>query len=327
MKAATYEDFSTDLKEFSAISVNEIAVPSLGENDVLVRVFRAAANPIDSKVMAGYMKANWPQTNPFTMGYDFSGEVAAMGKSVEGFSIGEEVFAVNWGKGNHFAGEGHVPGGTFAEFIKIPVHMLSRKPEAVSHDVAAALALVGSTAYEGLAALQVGHGTKLLILGGATTVGFLATQLAKLKGADVTITCSHRAMKFVEKAKPDHIIDYQKTKWWETGTVYDAIFDAVGETDGFLHAKKCIKPDGAFISIANLDAGFDPTAHLPLRAHFFGLSNSTIVQDDLMGLVQTKQLIVPIEAKFPFTTEGVRAMMRKQEEGKSMGKNILLVSS
>jgi len=250
-----------------------------------------------------------------------------VGQNVRNFSVGEEVWAVNWGQGNHNAGNGHVPGGAFAQYIKIPADQLSRKPRGVTHDVAAAVALVGTTAYQGLFThLQVTKGSKLLILGGASAVGFLATQLAKLKGVDVTVTCSPRSAEFAQHANPDRIIDYTKDNWWEAGTVYDAIFDTVGDKDAFAHAKLCIRPDGAYVSITNFDAGVSPTAHLPLKAYFYCLGNSPSVQDELIGLVQTNQLKVPIEASFPFTTEGVRALLRKQEEGKSLGKNLLIVA-
>jgi len=292
-----------------------------------VWVVRAAINPIDSKVMCGFLKANWHQDLPFTVGYDFSGEVAAVGEAVKNFIVGECVWAVNWGQGNHYAGPGHVPGGAFAEFIKIPAQQLSRKPGGVAHDVAAAVALVGTTAYQVLfTQLNVKQGTKLLILGGASAVGFLATQMAKLKGVDVTVTCSPRTLDFVKNSGPDRTIDYTSVKWWEGGTVYDAIFDVVGEDGTFAHARQCLPSDAAFVSITSFEAGADPKAHLPLRAYFFCLSNSPAVQDELLGLVQTKQLKVPLDESFPFTTEGVRALLRKQEEGKSLGKNILCVA-
>jgi len=205
--------------------------------------------------------------------------------------------------------------------------MLSLKPSDVSFDMAAALPLVGTTAYEGLFNhLHVQRGTKLLILGGTTAVGLLATQLAHLKGAEVTVTCSSRSVEFEKQAKPDHIIDYTNTNWWESDIVYDAIFDTVGDKDAFSHAKKRLKSDGGFVSIVCDEAGCDPMAHKPLKAFFFCFNQNPKILDELLGLVQKKQLVVPIEAKFPFTLEGVRALLHKQEEGKSMGKNILVIA-
>jgi NADPH:quinone reductase-like Zn-dependent oxidoreductase len=326
MLAAMYSDFSADMKDFSAVSIEQVAVPALGPDDVLVRVVRAAANPIDNKVLTGALKDTWNHPLPFIMGYDFSGIIKAVGENVHNLKPGEAVCAVNWGQGNQNAGNGQVPGGAFAEYIKIHSKMLSLKPSDVSFDTAAALPLVGTTAYEGLSHLHIHRGNKLLILGGTTAVGLLAAQMAKLKGAEVTVTCSSRNMDFAKQEKPDHIIDYTSTNWWESDVVYDAIFDTVGDKGTFSHAKKRLRSDGAFVSIVSMDAGVDPMAHKPLKAFFFCLSQSTKILDELLGLVQKKHLVLPIEAEYPFTLEGVRALLRKQEAGKSLGKNMLVIA-
>jgi len=325
MRAAVYNEYSQDVTNFPTTQVIEIPVPAVGRDEVLVRVIRAASNPIDVKFLSGNMEPLWGRYLPMTVGYDFSGEIVAVGDDVKNFSVGEPVCGVNWGQSTHLP-QGHKPGGSFAHYLTVAAAFVSRKPGNVSHDVAAAVQLVGTTAYEGLYThLRVGAGTKLLILGGAGAVGFIAIQLAKQLGCEVWTTCSGRSIDFVKQAKPDHIIDYTSSQWWEAGVVFDAIFDTMGEDGAFAHGKQCIRPDGAFNSVAGVEAGFDPKAHAPLRAYLFCFSQNTKMQDELLRLLATGRLNMPLDSSFPFTTEGVRDLLRKQGEGKSKGKNVLLV--
>jgi NADPH2:quinone reductase len=126
---------------------------------------------------------------PFILGYDFSGIVEEVGNGVAGFAVGDAVFAVNWGKGKHNTEDASlIVGGAFAEFISVPASILSHKPENVSHETAAAVALVGTTALDGLNTAKVTAGSRVLILGASTSVGLIAIQEAKLRGIFQMIT-------------------------------------------------------------------------------------------------------------------------------------------
>merc|ERR1712118_536762 len=108
----------------------------------------------------------------------------------------------------------------------------------------------------------------------------------------------------------------------------DAVIDAVGEKDVFARAKKVLKKDGRFVSIANFDAGFDPSANPPLSyAAFFGFSQSSRIQAELADLLAKGKLKIKIDQEFPFTKAGVLAMLEKQAGGKAVGKNVLKVSA
>jgi hypothetical protein len=308
---------------------------------VLVKIHVASINPIDDKVAKGYLAgAGWDTPFPFTAGYDFAGVVEAVGPveagagveaqaEAEALAPGDRVFAVNWGAFNHNV-TGHAIGGAFAEYMAIAATSVSRVPEGVALEQAAAVALVGTTAAQSLDAVGVAAGSRVLILGGSSAVGAIAIQLAKSRGAHVITTASTRTLDYVAQFGADSIIDYTAGKWEEDPLVggVDVVFATVGETEGFSKAKKegVLKADGAFISIASFDAGLDPSAHPPLRfASFFCLSNNKGVQDALAGAIAAGQLVVPIEEEFPFTSEGVSSLFAKQEAGKSKGKNILRI--
>lgn len=310
----------------------QIPVPAVGKGMVRVKVKAVSLNPIDYKVVeteGGMSAAGWSNDLPFTPGYDISGQVDEVGEDVVGFVKGDQVFAVNWGSGKH-DDETKVTGGGLAEYAIVPFNKLSRKPSGISHEEAAGIALVGLTARQALDNLGVKQDSRVLILGGAGAVGTVAIQLAKARGAWVATTASPRTKDYVVSVgKPDLVIDYTTSKWDETSELVgiDAIFDAIGESEGFQRAKagNVIREGGSFLSIAAFDAGFDPTAHKGFKyAAFYALSNSVTHQYEIAQMLADKTLTLPVEETFPFTEQGVKAAFAKQAGGKSKGKNVVV---
>jgi len=310
----------------------QIPVPDVAPGLVRIATKAVAINPVDAMVMetdGGLSGAGWSMDFPFVPGYDISGVVDAVGDGVTDFQKGDGVFAVNWGKGKH-DDDTKITAGGLARYAVVPASKLSRKPEGISHELAAAACLVGTTATQALDNLGVTKGSKVLIFGGAGAVGNIACQLAKLRGAWVATTCSPRTREYViEKSNPDLIVDYTSQKWDEMPELkgIDAVFDAVGETDGFARAASVVREGGSFLSIVSFDAGFDPTAHQPgfRWAAMYALSNDSKTQDELVRLLGDKKLKLDVEETFPFTSEGVQAAFAKQKGGKSKGKNVIVL--
>mmetsp|Transcript_114047 Transcript_114047/g.223697 ORF Transcript_114047/g.223697 Transcript_114047/m.223697 type:complete len:333 (-) Transcript_114047:80-1078(-) len=326
MIAAQYTENSED---HSVVNLTNVEVPTATEGMVVVRVNSAAINPIDLMVMKGVMKSvGWAMPLPFVMGYDFAGVVDTVHSFVAGFSPGDRVFAVNWGDHSHADADLPV-GGAFAEYICVPASKLSKIPEGVTYDQAAAVALVGTTAHQILFdCCKVTADSKILILGGSTAVGNLAIQLAKSKGAWVAATCSSRNVDFVTQAGADLVLNYQEKKWEDIAELknLDAVLDCVGEKEGWSRTSKngVVKSDGAFVSISNPDVGFDPKGHAPMHfASFYCLKNSVAVQDELASMIAAGTLKVPIDGIFPFTAEGMKEIMKKMDSGSSTGKNVM----
>jgi len=301
---------------------------------IVVKVHTAAINPCDYKVHSGFTDKvlGWTMPLPFTAGYDFAGVVDSVHQSdlENGFEVGERVFAVNWGTSAH-QDEGTPAGGAFADYILIPANKLSKIPHGVTYDQAAAVALVGTTAYQILFdCAKVKKGQRVLILGGATSVGQVAVQLAKDAGAWVATTASSRNLEFVAQFGADLIVNYNNEKWEEIGQLknLDAVLDTIGEEGGFARSvdNNVVKSSGAFVSIANVEAGTDPTAHAPMHyAAFYVLKNSAAVQDVLANKIAAGTLKITIDEAFPFTTEGVQDLFRKVMSNTSNGKNLLRV--
>eukprot|EP00466_Bigelowiella_natans_P006657 jgi/Bigna1/56842/estExt_Genewise1Plus.C_1280028 len=313
MKAIVVKEYK-DWKSQSLAPV-EVEKPKLETGQLLIKAKAAALNPIDPMVMAGLLKgAGWGQPSPYVPGYDVSGVVEAIGEGVEGFKVGDEVFS-----------KGPIA-GTFAEYCVLPANKVSKKNSKVSFEQAAAVALVGTTAYQSLKAVGVGKESKVLILGGSGAVGYLGCQLAKSMGAYVATTASARTMEYVKTTGADKIINYRETKWEECEDLkgIDAVFDSIGENGGFEKAKKIVKEGGSFVSISNPDAGHSPTAHKEFKyASFFCLKTSVEVQDKLMGMLANETLKINIEKTFPFTKDGVTEAFTAQTAGKAMGKYVI----
>jgi NADPH:quinone reductase-like Zn-dependent oxidoreductase len=331
MKAAQYTAFSNNNSD---VKIVEVEKPKASPGQTVVRVIAASGNPIDYKVFRGYLEGAWTTPLPFTMGYDFAGIVDEISpEDSAGFAIGDEVFAVNWGVGKHDE-DGKPVGGAFAEYVVIPVSRLSRKPAGVSFAQAASVALVGTTAHQIVVdCAKVTSGSRVLILGASSSVGQIAIQLAKSRGAWVAATCSSRTKEFATQFGADKLIDYREAQWEDDAELkdIDAVIDTVGDANAFSRSTSTgvVKEGGVFVSIAAADAGFVPDAHAP-RLSFgamFCLSNQPTVQDDLANKIADGSLKVVIEKSFPFTNDGIVELLNQMEGGTSMGKNVLEVSA
>ena len=199
------------------LQYGEVADPVAGPGQVLVDVHAASVNGADWKVRAGSYA---PISRfPYVPGRDFSGVVAALGPGVDDLRAGEPVFGV----------VEQVADGCYAERVAIRSAFVARKPEALSHVDAAALALIGLTALVSVEdTLKLKRGETILIQGGAGGVAGFAVQLAKHIGARVITTASPANHDYLRKLGADQIIDYTKEDFAKAASGCDAVFDTVG---------------------------------------------------------------------------------------------------
>mmetsp|Transcript_13577 Transcript_13577/g.20401 ORF Transcript_13577/g.20401 Transcript_13577/m.20401 type:complete len:350 (+) Transcript_13577:84-1133(+) len=338
MKAVVVTEYKAwEEQDFTPV---EVPIPQPADDQILVKVKAAAMNPIDWKVIVGMTKGfGWAQPNPLIPGYDLAGIVEAVGSDVKDYKVGDAVFAVNWaadrgqlmGAHDDNAGEkkkGPVA-GAFAEYAVIPASKVTKKDAKVSFEQAAAVALVGTTAYQALKHLKIGKGTKLMVLGGSGAVGHVAIQIAKAMGAEVTTTASNRTKSYVKKSGVDKIVNYREEKWEELKELQgiDAVLDTVGNPDSLDKAKKVVKHGGRFLTIANFDLSLaDSTKQRPRfdYAGLYLLKNNVKDQEYLQDLMLKGQLKVGINKQFSFTKSGVTDAFKAQAGGKSMGKNVIV---
>ncbi|WP_427383964.1 NADP-dependent oxidoreductase [Janibacter sp. G56] len=180
MRAITYSQYGTP----DTLTLTDVPDPKVGPGEVLIRVRSASVNPVDWKVMAGYLDGLMQADFPAIPGWDVAGVVEAVGLDTPEYEVGDEVIA--------YARKDWVQHGTFAELVAAPVRTVARKPAALDWDQAAGLPLAGLTAFQLLTRLGTKAGDTVLVHAAAGGVGLLAVQIAKSMGARVIGTASER---------------------------------------------------------------------------------------------------------------------------------------
>ena len=237
---------SAQIKRYGSsevIEINQIEAPSSPPaGKVLVDIKTAGINPIDWKIREGYMQQMTPLKFPSTLGMDFSGIIREIGEGVSSdFKQGDEVY----GQAAVVRGGS----GAFAEMALANAETVAHKPKSLSHSEAAALPLVGVSAWQALFEnIGLSRGQKILIHGGAGGIGSIAIQLAKNLGGYVTTTVSTDDKQFVQNLGADEVIDYKTQTFEDLLHDYDAVFDTVGG-ETYTKSFKVLKRKGIIVSM------------------------------------------------------------------------------
>lgn len=223
------------------MEVIEVADPVASAGQVRVRVHASSVNAADMKVVNGDFAARFihAKVDPLIPGFDFSGEVDAVGEGVD-LEVGDMVFG-------HLAYGSKQRQGTFAEQITIEAQNVARKPDTIPHSVAASAATVGLTALQAFAKADLQGAPRVLVVGASGGVGSLAVGIAKRLGCEVTGVCSGYAIDFVRGLGADHVIDRKTTDPFTDAEPYAAIFDTTG-LYAFSACKRVLATDGTFIT-------------------------------------------------------------------------------
>lgn len=226
----------------------EIEKPTVKSDEVLVKVLSVSINPVDVKARAydGVLGWIFGEERPVILGWDISGVVVETGNNVTEFKIGDQVF----GMVNFFGN-----GKAYAEYVTSSVNHLALKPENVTHQQAAASAMVASTAYQALVDVaKIKKGDKVLVHGASGGVGHSAVQIAKYLGAYVIGTSSAKNKNFVLSLGADEHIDYTSEYFAEKIQDVDIVLDTIqGET--LLNSVDLVRKGGIIVTL--------PTPEIP----------------------------------------------------------------
>jgi alcohol dehydrogenase len=236
---------SAQINRYGGSEVIEISQnttePTLSSGKVLVSIRAAGVNPADWKIREGYFQQMIPLQFPFTLGMDFSGIVKEIGEGVSGFKQGDEVCGQ--------AGVINGGSGAFAEMALAKPESIANKPKRLSHVEAAALPLVGVSAWRALIEnIGLSNGQRILIHGGAGGIGSIAIQIAKNLGAFVATTVSTNDKMFVQELGADRVIDYKSQNFDDLLHDYDSVFDTVGG-ETYKRSFKVLKKGGIIVSM------------------------------------------------------------------------------
>jgi NADPH:quinone reductase-like Zn-dependent oxidoreductase len=300
------------LGDVNVLEEVEAQRPEPDVSNLLVRVRAAGVNPTDwghrsRKVFLG--------PPPFTLGWDVSGVVEAIGWGVTLFEPGDEVF-------------GMLPYphgvGAYAEYVTAPARAFARKPTALSHVEAAAVPLAALTAWQALvdtAALSAGQ--RVLIHAAAGGVGHLAVQIAKARGAYVIGTASTGNHELLRGLGADELIDYHTADFAEAVRDVDVVLSPVSG-DYPARSLRTLRPGGTLVSILPLaDEVREEAARRGLRAEELLVEADHAGMTAIAGLVTAGQLRPVIADTFPLADAGKAHALG--ETGHVVGKLVLTV--
>src|SRR5438270_5581607 len=237
------------------LKLREIDKPQPLDGEVLVRVHAAAVNKADWIALTGRPYAARLAFGFFRPklripGIAMAGRVAAVGKSVTQFNVGDEVF-----------GEVH---SAYAEYVCVAADRIGPKPTNLTFEQAAAVPLAAITALQGLrdkARVQPGH--KVLINGASGGVGTFAVQIAKALGAEVTAVCSTRNVELVRSLGADRVVDYTREDFTRSGRRYDVLLDVAG-SKSWSQCRRVLNPRATLVIVGAPKGGglMGPLGHI-----------------------------------------------------------------
>jgi NADPH:quinone reductase-like Zn-dependent oxidoreductase len=219
-----------------ALRVESVPVPRPEAGELLVRVHYASINPVDWKLQeAGRLPF------PATPGGDFAGEIVALGDGVTGYACGDRVAGIADPRGR---------GGSYAEYVAVPLDAVVPSPPAFSMAEAAAHPTVTIAAWRFMiAGADLQRGERVLIHGGAGGVGSMAVQIAKALGAYVIATASAANHDFLRELGADETIDYRSTRFEDVVRDVDVVVDTVGG-DTLLRSEHVLRDGGRLVTLA-----------------------------------------------------------------------------
>src|SRR5215217_3978415 len=229
------------------LELRDIDKPDIADDEVLVRVHAAGVGRDVWHIMTGLpypiRLAGYGLRGPKNpvIGSDVAGGVEAVGKNVTRFQPGDEVFGI--GK------------GSYAEYVCAREDMLAPKPENLTFEQAAVVAIMGSTALQALRDHgKVRPGQEVLLIGASGGVGTYAVQIAKAFGANVTGVCSTQKVEMVRSIGADHVIDYTQEDFAEGDQRYDLILD-IGGNSSLSRLRRALAPRGTLVIVGGEGGG------------------------------------------------------------------------
>ncbi|GAA2328171.1 NADP-dependent oxidoreductase [Streptomyces kunmingensis] len=291
----------------------EVARPEPGIGQILVAVHAAGLNPTDWKHRESGLFLGEP---PFTLGWDVSGVVEAVGLGVSLFVPGDEVFGMlpyPYGAGSH------------AEYVAGPARAFVPKPAALDHVEAGALPLAALTAWQALVDnAQVAPGQRVLVHSAAGGVGHLAVQIAKARGAYVIGTASAAKHDFVRGLGADEVIDYRTADFVAETQDIDVVLDSLGG-DNCLRSLEVLKPGGILVSILpeKWDVVPGRARELGVRARFMLVEHDQAGMAGVAALAASGQLRAHVSGTYSLA-EAAKAHA-EGETGRVTGKLVFTV--
>ena len=332
MRAAQVEQYN---KNNISVKMANVERPTVGKNDVLIRVRAAGVNPLDNMISRGEVKIIVPYQLPLVAGNEFVGIVEKVGDVVSKFRANDRVFA-------------RLPLdkiGAFAEYVAVDENALAKVPDYLSDIEAAAVPLTALTIMQALELMKAERGKTIFISGGTGSVGAMAIPIAKARGLKVIINGSAENKDRVLDLGASQFIDYKTEDYTKVLADVDYVLDTLGgnETEKQM---KILKKGGKLVSLRGMPNGaFAKRMNLPKWKQFvlgfagrkfdqlasqYGVSYDFIFVEsngkqlqEVADIFETLQIKPSIDTVYTF--EEVNHALDKVANGRSKGKTIITI--
>jgi len=286
------------------LKFEEYPDPVAGPGEVLVRVAATSVNPIDYKRRAGLRKDYYPIHFPGLIGVDIAGTVAKVGPGVEGFSVGDQVFAMAT--------------NTYAELCVVKAAILAKIPKGLDLIQAAALPLVTTTGNQLISSTGLKAGQVVVVVGAGGNVGRSAVFTAKQMGATVIAGVLKGQMGEAKTIGADQFVATDDDDAIASLPMLDAVADAVnGKTAEKLIAK--VKAGGVFASVLGPPRNASEYPSVKVVPVVAQADARTLLF--MAEAVRDGKLVIPISRKLPLS-EAAEAQAAAEKGG--IGKVLLV---
>lgn len=320
---STWAAGRTEYGEHDVVTVTEVPLPTIGPEEVLIRVHAAGLDRGVWHIMSGkpYMARlafGLRRPKVSTLGMDVAGVIEAVGEGVEALRVGDEVF----GGGT----------GTFAGFAKAKGRCVALKPKDVSFDDAAATPVSALTALQGLRdKVELQPGERVLVIGASGGVGTFAVQLAHSMGAHVTGVCSAAKADLVRELGAHEVIEYDRGGDITDAGQHDVVLD-IGGARSIGHLRRALTPRGRLLMVGAENSGdwigvtrqLRAVALSPFVRQRLSMFVSTVRRDDLtvLGEMLAAGTLRPfVDRVVPLS--GVADAIRDMQAGAIRGKVVV----
>jgi NADPH:quinone reductase-like Zn-dependent oxidoreductase len=323
MKAIVFTKYGSP----DVLQLEEVPKPTPGDDQVLVQVHASSVTygnlaHVKGEPFVARLWTGFREPKDRIPGSDLAGRVEAIGRNVQQFQPGDEVFG----------DLGDYGFGTYAEYVPAPEGALALKPANMTFEEAAAVPQAALVALQGLRDKgQIQPGQKVLIVGASGGNGTFAVQIAKSFGAEVTGVCSTRNVDMVRSIGADHVIDYTREDFTKSGQGYDLILATAGYRSIFEY-KRALSPQGVYVSAGGAMAQVFQGLLLGSLVSMGGDKTLTHLyhrpsQQDLVfmkELIEAGKVRSVIDRRYPL--DEVAEALRYYGGGHSQGKVIITVA-
>lgn len=294
------------------LNIENIPVPIIADNDVLIKIYATSVNPLDWKVREGLLQRMNPHKLPLTLGWDVSGVVEKTGSNATKFKVGDEVYTRPALERD----------GSYAEYIAVRENEVAFKPKSLTHESAAAVPLAGITAWEVLIkTAKIRKEQRVLIHCASGGVGTIAVQLAKARGCYVIGTTSTVNVDLVKSLGADEVINYKSQNFSAVVKDIDVVFDTLGgETQE--KSWKVLKENGIMVSVVK-QPNPDTAKKYKVRQGFVFIKPDAVILTELAKMIDDGK-IKPVVGTV-FTLDEIKKAHDLSQSGRAKGKIIIKI--